>query len=144
MANQKVELEVSGSSLILSGDVDHLETIHVDSNSTYRSVIWNIKNEDALLQFRIIGKMNDNPFEDPIPKKFDTDLRLKVKKGKNIVWDYAIEWMDKNGEIQKRDPKISIYPSKKDFLPVWIASIATAIVGVLAISLFWQKKKWGK
>lgn len=110
MANKKVELDVSGSSLILSGDIDQNETTEIDSASSNRSMHWSIKNNIEILQFRIKGKTSDNPFNVPIPKTFNTDLTIKVKKNEVMLWQYSIEWIDKNGYIQEKDPKISINP----------------------------------
>ncbi len=111
----------------------------------YRKVTWTI-DYPKVKSFLIVGKTAYNPFEDPIPVDFDTEVRLKVKKPQPpLDWEYSIHWKDKDNKITISDPKISIDPStsvSKFFLILGVA--ATFLLSLFGISWLLHKKKSGR
>src|SRR5215211_4689385 len=83
----------------------------VGSKWLFRKVKWEIDTEEVK-SFKIVGKTNRFPFEDPAPTHYSDEVKLKVNwEEPAIEWKYGIHWIDKNDVKHESDPIISISPS---------------------------------
>lgn len=73
-------------------------------------VSWEIR-DSKVESFMIIGKYPGDPFKDPLPVVYQSDVKLKVKEIVLKDWKYSIKWIDRaTHTVHTFDPKIAVKP----------------------------------
>jgi hypothetical protein len=116
----------------------------VGSKWLFRTVKWKIDTEDVK-SFKIVGKTNRFPFEDPAPTNYSDKVKLKVNWAESDVeWKYGIHWIDKNDNKHESDPIISISPSylyDENIGKLVPIVLATGLAIFLALKFLGKKRK---